>query len=131
MIPSKVYKLYRMFFSLSYELITLVESFHEVPYWKKQFSQDVLPQLDKGWRLIGVEYDGEFCFDCLHGEACEIELYHPNYEWVSNDEVADLLDPKLVYGFSGDFYAAIIRTNDNVRLIKDNNNYYDDVYINY
>ena len=35
------------------ELLQHVETFLEVPYWKGQFTQHILPHLNKGWRLVG------------------------------------------------------------------------------
>jgi hypothetical protein len=84
-----------MFRKLLPELIALVESFHEVPYWKGRFSEDVLPRLNKGWRLAGIAHDGDFCFDCLRKD-CEFELDHMNYDWVSGEETFALLNPEPV-----------------------------------
>lgn len=88
-----------MFRKLLPELLALVESFHEVPYWKGRFSEDVLPHLNKGWRLVGIEHDGDFCFDCLRKD-CEFELYHLDHDWVSNEEAFTLLNPEPVVVFS-------------------------------
>lgn len=88
-----------MFRKLLPELVALVESFHEVPYWKGRFSKDVLPHLNMGWRLVGIEYDGDFCFNCLR-KNCEFELDHLNHDWVSDDEAFELLNPEPVLVFN-------------------------------
>jgi len=65
-----------MFFSLSYELIQLVESFNKYPYWKNRFSQDVVPCLNKGWRLAtiyiheGIAYKCANCYSYGEGGTC-------------------------------------------------------------
>lgn len=80
------------------ELIALVESFQEVPYWRGRFSNGVLPHINKGWRLVGIADDGDFCFDCLRKD-CEFEFDHMDYNWVSNEEAFALLNPEPVCVF--------------------------------
>lgn len=84
-----------MFNRLSPELVALVESFHEVPYWKGRFSEGVLPHLNKGWRLVGIAHDGDFCFGCLR-KNCEFEFDHPDHDWISDEETFELLNQEPV-----------------------------------
>lgn len=106
------------------ELIALVESFQEVPYWKGRFSEDVLPYLNKGWCLVGIADDGDFCFDCLR-KNCEFELEHLDHNWVSNEEAFALLNPEPICVFDN----AALRVLSNFAKATQyatTNSYYDD-----
>lgn len=78
-----------MFFSLSPELISLVEAYHEVPYWKQRFSQDVIPQLDKGWRLVGSA--GDKCHICYTDDTCHRRKTAAERIWMSRADYEEVL----------------------------------------
>jgi hypothetical protein len=46
----------------------------EQSYWKNRFTQDVIPQLDKGYRLVEFQFDidGQYtpCPNCYHYGLC-------------------------------------------------------------
>ncbi len=70
------------------EIIALIESFHTVPYWKNRFDQDVLPCLDKGWRLVCTQSNEIPCYECYHTGKCfywdyESQSVHMSYEQFS------------------------------------------------
>jgi len=78
-----------MFFSLSLELIQLVESFHDVPYWKERFNQDVLPHLNKGWRLVGGP--GDKCHICYTDDSCHRRRTTAEKVWMSKEEYDEVV----------------------------------------
>lgn len=78
-----------MFFSLSPELISLVEAYHEVPYWKQRFSQDVIPLLDKGWRLVGSA--GDKCHICYIDDNCHRRKTAAERIWMSRADYEEIL----------------------------------------
>jgi hypothetical protein len=47
----------------------------EQSYWKNRFTQDVIPQLDKGYRLVEFQFDldGQYvpCPNCYHYGLCD------------------------------------------------------------
>jgi len=66
-----------MFFTIEAGIIAHIESFHAVPYWKGQFSNQVLVEINKGWCLVG---EGS-CIGCYKGD-CRMEPFHRRYEWM-------------------------------------------------
>jgi hypothetical protein len=57
-----------MFIGLPDDIINLIESFQKISYWKNRFTQDVLPQLNKGWRLVRVSTynNNKLCKNCYY-----------------------------------------------------------------
>jgi predicted GNAT superfamily acetyltransferase len=71
----------------------------EQAYWKNRFSRDIIPQLDKGYRLVEFSFDLDgnytFCTDCYQYGLCyaddygidpqtiEITIDHVSYETFS------------------------------------------------
>lgn len=47
----------------------------EQSHWKNRFTQDVIPQLDKGYRLVEFQFDldGQYvpCINCYHYGVCD------------------------------------------------------------
>lgn len=70
-----------MFFTLEAGIIEIIESYHPVPYWKGQFSKEVLVKINKGWKLVS----DVTCLTCYsRGERCRYHNHHTGvYEWMS------------------------------------------------
>jgi hypothetical protein len=68
-----------MYNILDFHLIQIIESYSSnIPYWKNRFTQDVLPLLDQGYRLIGHECENCYIFgenDCYdHDNNIDLSL---------------------------------------------------------
>ncbi len=53
--------------------------------YKQRFSEDVLSQINKGMKFIGVCLDGSACRECYATGKCNTED-HLEYKWISYDE---------------------------------------------
>lgn len=78
-----------MFFSLLADLIVMIESYHPVPYWKQQFSRDVLSQIDQGWRLVGDPSCP--CFVCYQTGTCHQNRTGDQCVWMCREEYEAIL----------------------------------------
>ena len=74
-----------MDYLLPSELVALVETFSLAyeSHWKTRITRDVLPALDKGWRLVG---DGT-CTGCYSGFCGYYGQPHEVYDWLSREQL--------------------------------------------
>ncbi len=51
---------------------------------KLRFSEDVLSYINKGYKYVGVEFNGHYCCECYIFDKCS----HPHhmFKWISYDE---------------------------------------------
>ena len=81
----------------SEDIVCMVEEFTGPNYWKCCFSNKVLPRLNKGWQLVGIDNDGNQCKNCYgYGNGINIgcnnnpEICDSSLEvWMSKVEYAD------------------------------------------
>ncbi len=100
-----------MFAQLLPELITMIEEFSG-SYWRPRFSNDVLPELNQGWRWTAFDYvstrfpEGSWCGNCYfygHNNCRHGENIH--YEYVSKQTIQKFypcmstLDMYVNFGF--------------------------------
>lgn len=83
-----------MFFNLSPEIISLIESYHVITYWKMQFSKNVLPLINKGWKLVGlnINYTSIKCLVCYTSKICYIHTNSAKVVWMSQEEYSDIIE---------------------------------------
>lgn len=83
-----------MYYSLSPEIISLIESYHVIPYWKMYFSKNVLPSINKGWRLVGlnINYTSIKCLICYISKTCHIHTNSAKVVWMSEEEYSDIFE---------------------------------------
>jgi hypothetical protein len=71
----------------------------EAVFWKNRFSQDVVPQLDKGYRLVEFSFDmdGKYgpCPNCYHYGLCGSNALGVTTDHISHEEFRKLSTSKL------------------------------------
>ena len=65
---------YKMNTIFSEDIVCLIETFTGPNYWKLQFSATILPRINKGWRLVGIDPDDYTpCRNCyFYGNGIDV-----------------------------------------------------------
>ena len=78
------------------DIVCLIESFTGPNCWKLEFSKNVLPRINKNWRLVGVNpTDNEPCNNCyFYGNGIDEGCYNDpslcsfaNPVWVKKEDI--------------------------------------------
>jgi hypothetical protein len=131
-----------MYNILNNDIINLIKDYSgNNKYWKNRFNVDVIPQLEKGFKMVAL-YDNKPCLNCYFyadgiNSFCINDLDNDQYTIISYNEYTELMKHKNMSYFdfkyfnknNGDFKFKYLQFKQYLKTYILNNNLYKKIQI--